>query len=363
MSERVRIIDIAKGITIVGVAFGHSHLANFSPGLNGLNQSLGLFRLPLFFFLSGIFFNEAITLKDLVLSKTDSLLKPYFVTLGAVLLIHIMLGSQFIPGLKGTLYGNGRTLEWVTAWAPPLWFLTHLWVLFIFSYLIFSITKIHNKPCYLKVLLVFSLLTAGAAIVDKFWHLPININGRIVEIPGLPFSFDLVFISAAYFISGRFLREHIKSFKPKLPFVFLALCSFILIAIFTSAKINLDVRIYHEPLASTIAACLGIYLILSLAYFLNQLTLPARVICYAGEASLFILIWQAFFDDQVHSILSHWNFFNQDLYVSIFSFACGLTMPLVIGAIVVRSNFLALFYLPLKTSKLLRGGEYRVRPA
>jgi fucose 4-O-acetylase-like acetyltransferase len=360
MSERVRIIDIAKGITIIGVAFAHSHLQKFLPGLN---HSLALFRMPLFFFLAGIFFNEAIDLENLVLSKTDSLLKPYFVTLGAFLLIDIMLERPFIWELKAILYGNGETIEWVTPWAVPLWFLTHLWILFIFSYLIFSITKIQNKPCYLKVLLVFLLLTAGAPIVDNFWHLPININGRIVEIPGLPFSFDLVFISAAYFISGRFLREHVKSFKPKLPFVFLALSSFILIAMLTSAKIELNTRIYHEPLASTIAAYLGIYLILSLAYFLNHLMLPARVICHAGEASLFILIFHNFFEDQVHSILSQWNFFNQGLYVSILSFTCCLTMPLVIRAIVIRSNFLALFYLPLKSSNLLRGGKYRVRPA
>src|SRR5215475_6603382 len=140
MSERVRIIDIAKGITIVCVAFTHSHLRNFLPGLN---ESLALFRMPLFFFLSGIFFNEAIDFAELVLSKTDSLLKPYFVTLGALLLIDIMLGRQFVTELKGILYGNGETIR-----SMPLWFLTHLWVLFIFSYLIFSITKIQNKPCY-----------------------------------------------------------------------------------------------------------------------------------------------------------------------------------------------------------------------
>src|SRR5215475_5458676 len=137
MSERVRMIDIAKGITIAGVAFQHSHLDNFLPGLN---HSLGLFRMPLFFFLSGIFFNEAIHFGDLVLSKTDSLLKPYFVTLGAFLLVDIILGRQFIPGLEGILYGNGVTIRWVAPWAGPLYFLTHLWVLFIFSYLILSIT-------------------------------------------------------------------------------------------------------------------------------------------------------------------------------------------------------------------------------
>ena len=116
MSGRIRTIDIAKGLTIVGVAFQHSHLGNFSAGLN---QALALFRMPLFFFLSGIFFNEAIALRDLMLSKTDSLLKPYFVTLGALLFIDIMLGREFIPELKGILYGNGETIRWVTLWAGP----------------------------------------------------------------------------------------------------------------------------------------------------------------------------------------------------------------------------------------------------
>jgi fucose 4-O-acetylase-like acetyltransferase len=352
MSGRVRTIDIAKGITIIGVAFSHSHLEQF---LQGLNHILAFFRMPLFFFLSGIFFNDAIGLTDLVLRKTDSLLKPYFVTLGIFLLIDTLLGKPFLPEAKGILYGNGDTIT--SPWGTS-WFLPHLWALFIFSYVIFSITNIRNKSSYHKILLVCALLIAGAAIIDKFWYLPININGRTIKIPGLPFSFD-----SAYFISGCFLREQVKSFRPKPPFVLLTLSLFIVIAIFTGAQIDLNERIYHEPLLSTLAAYFGIYLMLSLAYFLDHLTLPARVFCYAGQASLFILIFHAFFEDQVHSILSHWNFFSQDLYVSILSFASCLTMPLVIRAIVVRTDFLALFYLPLKSNPLHIGRKFKLRLA
>jgi fucose 4-O-acetylase-like acetyltransferase len=335
---------MAKGVSIILVAFSHSHLKMFLPALN---HTLALFRVPLFFFLSGIFFREMIELKSLVLSKTDSLLKPYFVTLVSLLTIGAILGTRdIIWEAGGILYGNGDTIRWA-----PLWFLPHLWALHMFSYLIFSGARIQQKTRYHKISLALLLLIAGVLIVGKLYHLPVNVDGKIIEVPGLPFSLDLVFISSAYFISGRFLREHVKSFKPKLLIVFLALSSFILIAIFTAVEVDLNERIYNSPLPSTIEASLGIYLVLSLVYFLNRLSLLTRILCYTGKASLFILIFHAYVGGKIDSILCELS--DQTLYISILSFICSLTAPLIIRAIVIRSDILALFYLPLKSNKLL----------
>lgn len=352
VSARVITIDMAKGLSIILVAFSHSHLKMFSPVLN---HTLALFRIPLFFFLSGVFFRETTELKSLALNKTDSLLKPYFVTLVSLLIIGAILGTKdVIWEAGGVLYGNGDTIRirWI-----PLWFLPHLWVLHMFAYLILSGARAQQKTRYHKISLALLFIIVGALIAGKFYYLPVNISGKIIEIPGLPFSLDLVFISAAYFISGRFLRERVKSFKPKLPIVFFALSSFILIAIFTAVEVDLNKRIYNSPLASTIEAGLGIYLILSLVYFLSRLSLPTRMLCHMGEASLFILIFHAYVGDKTNSMLSDLS--NQTLCVSILSFICSLVAPLIIRAIVVRSDILALFYLPLKSNKLLR----RVREA
>jgi len=51
MNNRVEHIDIAKGISIILVALFHSKLKLFAPDII---NSMGLFRLPLFFFLSGV---------------------------------------------------------------------------------------------------------------------------------------------------------------------------------------------------------------------------------------------------------------------------------------------------------------------
>ncbi|MEW8495846.1 MAG: acyltransferase family protein, partial [Candidatus Thiodiazotropha taylori] len=56
MGVRVKHVDIAKGISITLVAMFHTKLRIFVPDIV---DPLSLFRLPLFFFLSGIFFSWA----------------------------------------------------------------------------------------------------------------------------------------------------------------------------------------------------------------------------------------------------------------------------------------------------------------
>ena len=87
MTGRVATIDIAKGISIILVVFGHSQLGHYYPNIN---NALGLFRMPLFFFLSGVFFNSNSTLVYFIFKKSDALLKPYFVTLIIIISIEII---------------------------------------------------------------------------------------------------------------------------------------------------------------------------------------------------------------------------------------------------------------------------------
>ena len=54
--ERVSLIDTAKGLSILLVALHHSNLKNIFPELI---EPMGLFRMPTFFLLSGIFFSFA----------------------------------------------------------------------------------------------------------------------------------------------------------------------------------------------------------------------------------------------------------------------------------------------------------------
>ncbi len=82
MTHRLRHIDIARGIAILLIAFTHSWLADhlFNETWK-LVKVIFSFSLPLFFFLSGVFFKPEQGLRYLVMRRGDSLLKPYFVVL------------------------------------------------------------------------------------------------------------------------------------------------------------------------------------------------------------------------------------------------------------------------------------------
>lgn len=70
MSKRVEFLDIAKGIGILLVVYGHV----YSP----IREYIFSFHMPLFVFISGLFFKEGIDVKNFLISKANRILVPYF---------------------------------------------------------------------------------------------------------------------------------------------------------------------------------------------------------------------------------------------------------------------------------------------
>lgn len=110
MDTRFKHIDIAKGVAIVLVVLNHSSLNIFFPEIF---SSMSLFRMPLFFFLSGLFFSYSLTPVELTSKKSQTLLKPYFSIMIFLLLLSIIIQEDnLISKLKGIIYGNGITNPW-----------------------------------------------------------------------------------------------------------------------------------------------------------------------------------------------------------------------------------------------------------
>jgi uncharacterized membrane protein YcfT len=70
--ERHRLVDTAKGVSIALVVLSHDKLATLAPELSSL---LGLIRMPLFFFLAGLFLRPYRTVASVAVYKADTLLK------------------------------------------------------------------------------------------------------------------------------------------------------------------------------------------------------------------------------------------------------------------------------------------------
>lgn len=110
-TKRILWIDIAKGIAMILVFYGHIGSGKANPPLPMLNDSIWvvyLFHMPLFFILSGLTFNPNKKFFDFFLTRFKRLIIPYFFfslyALGKIIL-NIMAPSVF-AGFNGKAMGT-----------------------------------------------------------------------------------------------------------------------------------------------------------------------------------------------------------------------------------------------------------------
>jgi polysaccharide biosynthesis protein PslL len=118
-------IDIAKGIGILTVVLCHNWILYHDRG--ELSRVVFSFHMPLFFFISGLFFKKTNLTYKTILNKADTILKPYFVISLLVLLFTSIAQYKFnIAAFISVFYASGATAIWT-----PLWFLPHLFIIVI----------------------------------------------------------------------------------------------------------------------------------------------------------------------------------------------------------------------------------------
>lgn len=345
MTTRQPYLDIAKGISILLVALGHSWALEHAQEPNSV---LGSFRTPLFFFVAGLFFRHQKRFIDIILDKSDALLKPFFVTLTALGVLHILnYGVNPLRYFALLAYGNGRTIEWV-----PMWFLPHLWLVFVFAWLLVRFTRLDNRGRAVQLAVLATLLVSGYWLMQKFWNIPVEILGKVRELPGLPFSADLVFVTSFYFLLGFVLRDSAGKFTFRAVPFWLVVGAFVALHWAFDYSINFNMRRYDHLLFSTAAALAGIYLVLSVSVLFARLAGLSRLFAYIGSMSLYVLIFHGFIQSAsfrlFERLFGHHPYFN-----SVPAYAVAIVVPLLLGELIKRSNYLSLLYRPLKINPLL----------
>lgn len=81
-------IDIARGIGILLVVFGHNWLVLHDKG--EAYRVIVSFHIPLFVFLSGVFLHPDRSFSSVVRSRADALLKPYFFVMACIGLVTVL---------------------------------------------------------------------------------------------------------------------------------------------------------------------------------------------------------------------------------------------------------------------------------
>ncbi len=348
MYERVRHIDIARGISIFLVALFHSKLRLYYPETI---DSMSLFRMPLFFLLAGIFFSWKLEPRAFLINKSEALLKPYFSVLLILLFISALSGGDhLLQRLWGIFYGNGDTIVWI-----PLWFLTHLFAVYLFVYALYRFLGFDTLPLWLKMGVLTSFMLLGTVNIGHFWYTELMVSGHTVRLPGLPFSIDIVLVTSTFFVLGNLLREQLMRFRPDTLLMLSALAALALIYAFTDAHINFNKRVYESPMYATLGAVSGIYLVLSVSWYLSKVQWPARLFSRLGEASLYILIFHSYIQSRVFLYLSN-GVAEQSILtgIAVVSLLVSVCLPLVIRWFVLRNDIISLLFLPFATNRLLR---------
>jgi polysaccharide biosynthesis protein PslL len=321
-------VDIARGLGIALVVFGHNQIV-LRGGEGGILFTLIFsFHVPLFFFLSGLFVRPTDAFPSVVASKADSLLKPFFVVLlslgVALALIKARQGAfsfnWLSAYLEGVFFGVGATIVW-----NPLWFLPCLFLVSVLGYLVI---KVCRSWAAIAAVAALSLLLGTAAL------------GKAV----LPWSADLAPLCLAFFLTGYVLRAQIVSMQFNGLWLALLFLAFLALNWYSPYVVDLNHRTYEAPLFSTLRALVGIFMCLQLSCLLSRHLLLAKWLSHIGVGSLFILLFHGICQGQVTHTAG--RLFGNPWLGQVLGFIAGIAVPLLLLALVSRVKPLATLLLP-----------------
>ncbi len=215
-------------------------------------------------------------------------------------------------------------------------------------------TGILGRSWVTKTLCICVLLAVGAWVLEPIHNAHLHVPGDTTLARGLPFGLDLVILTGGFFLAGRFLRDRAVLFELRFLPIAVAMLSFGLVNFTKNANVSLAYRFYEPWLLTTIAAISGGFITVAIAKLITKLPALSRLFCYLGSSSLFILLFHFRIQEHLYKSLSLHYVWKSDLLAACFAFFICIALSLCVRAVVVRSAWLSLLYLPLKRGSQLR---------
>lgn len=336
-------MDIAKGIGILMIVYGHSWFVANSPDLQ--YPIIASFILPLFFFLSGVFFKPEQPFVEMAIRKADGLLKPFFFTMLVYVIVRAVLrGQPLLPDIGGVLYASVDTIPW-----QALWFLPHFWVAILFSWLILRLIQRLKLPLPVSCLLIVAQLLIGIWVLPLFWQIPVTVGGHTWTLPGLPFSLEITLISSTYFIYGYLLRDWLRRHEGSLLTMVIAVALFAAVFLYSHATMDLAQRRYDHWLWTSLLAVIGVYACWAFARVLMVSAVITRAMTYIGQSTLILLIFHGEIQHKTVDLMERLGL--HPLLAACLGLVVAVVVPLLIGEVIKRVAFLRFFYFPFPVRK------------
>lgn len=259
-SKRIEYLDIAKGIGIVAVIMGHTYR------MDDIKLFIYAFHVPIFFFISGLFFNPNKNESFIIFikNKTRTLLLPYFTFYVISYLYWLIIERHYRPNsmeinifkpIAGLFYGT----DWKDYMIPngALWFLSCLFSAEVVLFLIFKVAK--------RTFFILSTVII-LAVIGYF----ISIN----DFPRLPLSFNSSLLAILFIYLGYLSKEKIKLVEGSNKIVIATLSAVLLTIMYLisskNGMIDMDYCVYRNPFLFVVAALLGITGIIFISKILNR---------------------------------------------------------------------------------------------
>lgn len=191
--NRIAWIDLARGLGIILVIFAHS------PTWEPAKTWVYTFHVPLFFFLSGLLYNNSkyLTTRAFLVARSRTLLLPYILLSGVGLLVYLAaIWIPSSPDLHDTtplraILGTFLGLRGTSPWNGTLWFVTCLFSLEV----LYTALNIAFRGSRWPLLLSTVAISGGGILVSP-----------IFEVGVVPWNLEVAAVMLVFYGVGNFGR-------------------------------------------------------------------------------------------------------------------------------------------------------------
>ena len=195
--ERITYIDTLKGVCILLVVLMHCGLPVGSDGgiIQHVSDALRTYRMPTYYFLSGIFFKTYSGLGDFTRRKLNNIIIPLFFFYGLCVVGSILVSWGISIANRQSFAFNWSAIldifyrtDWRLQSVIPLWFLLSLF----WANIIFYILKSRLKDIVVCIIILM-LAIAGYLLESHHIQLPWYITSSLIGLP--------------YFVLGYYIKR------------------------------------------------------------------------------------------------------------------------------------------------------------
>ena len=321
MKARIRYVDIAKGIGILLVVLCHI-MSNSS-----IYNIIYMFHMPLFFFLSGITFNNTEKFTKFIEKKFRGICIPYFLFSIVSFIYWILIERKIRNQLDISAFKNFVNIllcqveNNLYIANVVLWFLP---CLFISSIIAYNILKKKKGVIYSLLLLIIGYILCTKQIT-------------------LPFTLETSFIAQFFIICGFYFNKA-KKFNNNLLYLLISILLFIFSAVFNT-EVNMLSHSYGNLLLFVMGSISGIYIMI----FVCRLIKKSLVLEKIGKMSLLIMCCHEPLKRIVLQILS--LLLNESTDIIRTNYIVSIVALVIIIIIIFPFNYLINKYVPFILGK------------